>query len=703
MYEVHRLSAKLGRHEITIETGKLAKQANSVIVTTGESVLMVNAVCGAHNPEKSFFPLVVDYIEKAYAGGRIPGGFLRREGRLSDHEVLASRLTDRPIRPLFPEGYKGETQITATVLSHDGNNDTDILCITGASAALMISEAPFFGPIAGVRVGRIDGELIANPSNDELKRSDLAIVMACSKEAIVMVEGEANQLPEAEIVEALDFGFAAVQPLLDLQIELARRAGKPKMEFEAITVDKAIKAAVVKAASDRTAEALAIREKHSRYGTLKVIAADLVATLGEKFPDRTGEIKDAFEELKSDIMRRWVVNDRRRIDGRGLRDIRPIWTEVGVLPRVHGSSVFTRGETQALVAVTLGTERDAQLIEGLNGRHDDTFMLHYNFPPFSVGEIKPLRGPGRREVGHGFLAKRGIAKMLPKFEDFPYVVRIVSEVLESNGSSSMATACGGSMALMNAGVPLEAPVAGIAMGLIAEGGKFAVLSDILGDEDHLGDMDFKVVGTSKGVTALQMDIKITGLPREVMVSALDQAREGRLHILGEMAKSIAAPADDLSKYAPRITTIKISVDRIRDVIGSGGKTIRSIQERTGCTVNVMDDGTVKIASSDQGAARECVEIIESLTAEPLVGEIYLGQVAKVMEFGAFVTILPGVDGLCHISELTEERVERVEDICREGDEIVVKCLGVERNGKIRLSRKDALGKEPTVQGLKLKL
>lgn len=704
MTEVIRKSANVGDKTITIETGRLAKQAHgSILISQGDSMVLVTAVTGPHNPDARFFPLVVDYVEKQYAGGKIPGGFLKREARLGDHEVLTSRLTDRPIRPLFPEGFKGDTQITATVLSHDGEYDTDVLCMTGASAALMLTPAPFEGPIAGVRVARIDGAFVCNPSLAEQAEADINIVMACSRDAIIMVEGESNVVSEDDLMAALDFGHAAVTELLDLQLELQAKAGKPKMSFELPAPDADLVKKVRKVAKKPLETALRISSKLERYAALDAAKKDIIAALGDALADRKDEIKDAIEEYKSDIMRGWVLKDKKRIDGRGFADIRQITTEAGILPRVHGSSLFTRGETQALVTVTLGTERDNKLIEGLRGRWNENFMLHYNFPPFSVGEIKMLRGPGRREIGHGTLAARGLAAVLPSFDEFPYVVRIVSETLESNGSSSMATACGGSMALMQAGVPVKAPVAGIAMGLIAEGNEFCILSDILGDEDHLGDMDFKVIGTEAGVTALQMDIKIKGLPKDVMARALAQARDGRLHILKEMAKTIATPAEDLSAYAPRITTIKISPDRIRDVIGSGGKTIRSIQERTGCSVNVEDNGVVKIASSDREAAQRCVEIIEALTAEAVVGEIYLGTVAKIMEFGAFVTILPGCDGLCHISELTEERVERVEDIVKEGEQIVVKCLGVERNGKIRLSRKEALGKEPTVAATELDL
>ncbi len=703
MLNVHRLTAKVGHHEITLETGRLAKQAGgSILISTGDSMMLVTACTGPHNPSARFFPMVVDYVEKQYAAGRIPGGFLKREARLRDHEILVSRMTDRPIRPLFPEGYKGDTQITATVLSHDGGEqDTDVLCITAASAALMLSDAPFEGPIAGVRVARCNGEFIANPSTTQLEGADLNIMMAASKDAIVMVEGEAKEVGEDVLMDALDFGQDAVQGILDLQIKLQELAGRPKQVFEPATLDANVKKAVAKFVGKRIEEVLKVSEKIARYAAIDALKAEVKAHFAETAPDQLDEAKAAFDEIKSETMRNWVLKDSRRIDGRGLKDIRNIWTEVGSLPRVHGSAIFTRGETQALVTTTLGTERDAKMEDGLMGKRDERVMLHYNFPAFSVGEIKMLRGPGRREVGHGFLARRGIEAVLPSFEDFPYVIRLVSEVLESNGSSSMATACGSSLALMDAGVPIKAPVAGIAMGLIAEGKKFRILSDILGDEDHLGDMDFKVLGTERGLTAVQMDIKVKGLPKKVMADALNQAKEGRLHILNEMSKTIEEPRDDLSEYAPRITTIKISVDRIRDVIGSGGKTIRSIQERTGCSINVEDDGTIKVASSDKTAALEAIAIIESLTAEPIVGEIYLGQVAKITDFGAFVTILPNVDGLCHISELTEERVDRVEDICKEGDEIVVKCTGVERNGKIRLSRKDALGQEPTIHGLKI--
>ena len=692
-----RKSAPLGAHTVTIETGRMAKQAGgSVIVSTGETSVLVTACVGPHKETAGFFPLSVEYIEKFYASGRIPGGFKRREGQLSEAEILTCRLSDRPLRPLFPEGFKGEVQVIAQVISHDSENDADVLSITGASAALMLSNAPFSGPIAAVRVGRIEGKFVANPTWSQRPLCDIDVVIACTKDAIVMVEGEADEASEDDMLDALNFGFEAVQPLIKLQIKLAKEAGKEKMTFVSPKLDAALLKAVAKFIGTKLSKAMAISEKLSRYGAIHEIRAELGAKFTETHPGREREVGACFEELESNTLRDVVIKQRKRIDGRGPRDVRPITVEVGVLPRPHGSSLFTRGETQTLVTVTLGTDRDAKLNEDLHGKRDEHFMLHYNFPPFSVGEVKRMGSPGRREVGHGFLARRSVEKVVPSHDKFPYTVRVVSEVLESNGSSSMASVCGGSLALMHAGVPIKAAVAGIAMGLIKEGDDYVILSDILGDEDHLGDMDFKVAGTERGITGLQMDIKINGISRSVMSEAMLQAREGRLHILGKMNAVLSSPNDELSPYAPRITTIKIAVDRIRDVIGSGGKTIRAIQEKAGVTIEVQDNGTVKIASTSEKATAEAIEIIKALTAEAVVGEIYLGTVAKVAEFGAFVTILPGVDGLCHISELSDQRVERTEDICQEGDEIVVKCMGVERNGKIRLSRKEALGKTPTV-------
>ena len=692
-----RKSAPLGAHTVTIETGRMAKQAGgSVIVSTGETSVLVTACVGPHKETAGFFPLSVEYIEKFYASGRIPGGFKRREGQLSEAEILTCRLSDRPLRPLFPEGFKGEVQVIAQVISHDSENDADVLSITGASAALMLSNAPFSGPIAAVRVGRIEGKFVANPTWSQRPLCDIDVVIACTKDAIVMVEGEADEASEDDMLDALNFGFEAVQPLIKLQIKLAKEAGKEKMTFVSPKLDAALLKAVAKFIGTKLSKAMAISEKLSRYAAIHEIRAELGAKFTETHPGREREVGACFEELESNTLRDVVIKQRKRIDGRGPRDVRPITVEVGVLPRPHGSSLFTRGETQTLVTVTLGTDRDAKLNEDLHGKRDEPFMLHYNFPPFSVGEVKRMGSPGRREVGHGFLARRSVEKVVPSHDKFPYTIRVVSEVLESNGSSSMASVCGGSLALMHAGVPIKAAVAGIAMGLIKEGDDYVILSDILGDEDHLGDMDFKVAGTERGITGLQMDIKINGISRSVMSEAMLQAREGRLHILGKMNAVLSSPNEELSPYAPRITTIKIAVDRIRDVIGSGGKTIRAIQEKAGVTIEVQDNGTVKIASTSEKATAEAIEIIKALTAEAVVGEIYLGTVAKVAEFGAFVTILPGVDGLCHISELSDQRVERTEDICQEGDEIVVKCMGVERNGKIRLSRKEALGKTPTV-------
>jgi len=697
-------SAKVGATQLSIETGRLARQAGgSVYMQCGESVVLVTACNGPHQPDASFFPLVVDYQERQYAGGRIPGGFFRREGRPDDREILVARLTDRPIRPLFPEGYKGNVQIIATVLSHDLEHDTDVMCITGASAALMLSSAPFEGPVAGVRVIRVDGELIANPTRTQRESAELDIVMAVTRDAITMVEGHAQEVPEEEMIDALDFGFEAAQPLIDLQIDLANEVGREKEVFVPDAPVPGLEEAIRKACEEPLKKAMSERKKEVRYAGMDEVKAQAKALVAEQFPGHEDRVSDIFDALKSDVAREWTLNDKRRIDGRGYREIRKIDTEAGVLPRTHGSALFTRGETQGLATVTLGTGRDARLIDAITGKEEMRFMLHYNFQPFSVGEVRPLRGTSRRETGHGWLAQRAVEQVLPSFAEFPYVVRVVSETLESNGSSSMAAVCGASMALMDAGVPIRKPVAGIAMGLITDGKRHAILSDILGDEDHLGDMDFKVAGTEDGITALQMDIKIKGLSREIMTEALKQALEGRKHILGKMAEAIEAPRTDLKDFAPRITTIHISPDRIRDVIGSGGKTIRAISERTDCTINIEDDGSVDISSTSREKTKQAIEIIEALTAEPAVGEIYLGTVAKVTDFGAFVTILPGVDGLLHISEISEDRIERVEDVIKEGDEVIVKCTGLERGGKVRLSRKDALGKKPTVIATKLEL
>ena len=695
-----RESAMLGDKEITIETGRMAKQAGgSILIQQGDSVVLVTATGGGERPDLPFFPLICDYIEKTYAGGYIPGGFFRREGRQAEHEILTCRLIDRPCRPLFPDGYRGDTQIVATVVSADKINPTDVLSITGASAALMLSDIPWAGPIAGVRVGRIADKFIANPTAEEQELSDMNVILVCSADAIVMVEGECDGVSEADMLDAMDFGREATRRVLDLQLRLREVCGKEKRPFTSPTLNEEVVARVREVASDRVAEAVVIKEKLARYGRLDELKKEIVAELAPDFEGLEGEIKEAFGELKSTTIRQMVAETGRRIDGRDPETVRQITTEVSVLPRTHGSALFTRGETQALVTATLATQRGEQKIETLMGSHYRRFMLHYNFPAFSVGEVRPNRGPGRREIGHGTLARRAMLPVLPTKEEFPYSLRVVSEILESNGSSSMASVCGASMALMDAGVPLKEPVAGIAMGLIKEGDNFVVLSDILGDEDHVGDMDFKVTGTRHGINSIQMDVKIAGVSREIMKRALNQAMEGRIHILDEMDKTLDASRPELSRHSPRIITLKIKPDRIRDVIGPGGKNIRGIVEATGVDINVEDDGTVAIASADQEAADKAVAMVRAVTMEPEVGAVYKGVVARVVDFGAFVTILPSLDGLCHISELCDERVNQVTDILREGDEVIVKCIGLERGGKVKLSRKAAIGLKPTVSAL----
>jgi len=634
----------------------------------------------------------LDYQEKKYAAGSIPGGYFKREGRLSEFETLTSRIIDRPCRPLFPKGWRFETQLIATVVSSDKENPLDVLSLTGASTALTISNIPWDGPIAGVRVGRVDGKFIANPTWKQIEESEVNIVMAASRDAIVMVEGSAKNVPEDIMVDALFFGHDSVTPMLDLQEKLRAAVGKEKREFTPPEKDASVEKKVAEIGESRILEATFIPEKLPRYDKMREVRDAIIADMGDEYADRVDEIKDAVNAIRTKAVRGTILKEGRRIDGRDLTTVRPITCEVGVLPRVHGSALFTRGETQALVAVTLGTERERQRIEGLNGDIIKRFMLHYNFPPYSVAEAKFLRGTGRREIGHGVLAERALLNVLPSAEKFPYVLRIVSEILESNGSSSMASVCGGCLSLMDAGVPISAPVAGIAMGMIQDGDDVAILTDILGDEDHLGDMDFKVTGTRKGITALQMDIKIKGLSRDLLKKALDQACDGRLHILDEMDKALAAPREDLSQHAPRIVTVKVKPDQIRSIIGPGGKTIKAIVEQTGASVDVQDSGVVSIASSDAAAAQKAIDIVKGLTQEPEIGEYYLGTVRRITEFGAFVEILPGLDGLVHISEMAPERINRVEDVCREGEEMVVKVLNVDNQGKIRLSRKEALDK-----------
>ena len=691
-----RESVMVGGRALTLETGRLAKQAHgSILLTYGETVVLVTAVSQDERPGLDFFPLTCEYVEKTYASGKIPGGFFKREARQRDEEILACRIMDRPLRPLFPDGFKKDTQIIATVLSSDKQNKADVLALTGASAALHISDIPWSGPIVGVRVGRRDGEFLAYPTVEDLESCDLDLIVACSRDAIVMVEGGAAEATENDLVDALMFAHETAQPVLDLIEKLRAAVGKPKKEFKATELPAEIKARVAQIVDEDLKKATRVTDKKARYdgykGLKKKLQETLLAELGaEKYLPVEKLLGAEFEERKAHVVRSYVLDEGRRIDGRDTKTIRPIMCEAGLLPRVHGSALFQRGETQAIVTTTLGTSSDEQKIDGLMGETWKRFYLHYNFPPFSTGETKPMRGPGRREIGHGALAERALARMMPTQESFPYTIRIVSETTESNGSSSMAAVCGGCLSLMDAGVPIKSPVAGIAMGLIMEGDKYAVLSDILGDEDHLGDMDFKVCGTARGVTAIQMDIKIAGLSRAILQQALDQARAGRLHILGKMLETLPSARSELSKYAPRITTVKVKPDQIRLIIGPGGKTIKGIVDQTGVAIDVEDDGTVNVASSDSDAVKKALDIIKGLTAEAEVGATYTGTVKRITDFGAFVEILPNTDGLVHISELAHQRVERVEDVLKEGDTVDVKVLSVDREGKIRLSRRELL-------------
>src|SRR5215470_8616897 len=696
-----REGVMVGGRELTIETGRMAKQAGgSAVVRYGDTLVLVAATASSKPREGvDFLPLTCDYLEKTSAAGKIPGGYFKREGRPTEVEILTSRLIDRPCRPLFPKGWRFDTQVIALVLSADRENPSDVLALTGASAALSLSDMHWGGPIAGVRVGRVDGQLVVNPTFAEQEKSELNMVVACSREAIVMVEGGAKEVPENVMIDALLFAHRECQPIIDLQEKIRAASGKPRREWSPPKKDEELEAKVKGLTWDKVKAAMAIAVKHDRYDALGQAHDEVMAELcgeGAPYTGREKEVDAAYESVKKKYARAKTLETGSRIDGRRTTDIRNVSCEVSVLPRTHGSALFTRGETQAIVSTTLGTAQDVQRIDAITGDITKRFMLHYNFPPFSTGETKPLRGASRREIGHGHLAERAIATVLPPYEDFPYTIRIVSEILESNGSSSMASVCGGTLSLMDAGVPIASPVAGIAMGLIKEGEKVAVLSDILGDEDHLGDMDFKVTGTRHGVTALQMDIKIQGLSREILEKALSQAKDGRFFILDKMAEAIAAPRDDMSPYAPRIYTLQVKPDRIRDIIGPGGKTIRAITEQTGVAIDVEDDGTVSIASSDERSARKAMDIIRGLTAEPEIGQFYQGIVKRIAEFGAFVEIMPGTDGLIHISELAEGRVKRVEDVLKEGDEVMVKVISIDRQGKIRLSRKEALGQTPEV-------
>ena len=683
---------EFGTATFKLETGRMAKQANgSVLVTYGDTVVLVAATAEkGSGGGKDFFPLAVFYVEKAYASGRIPGGFLKRESRLSDHETLISRIIDRPLRPSFEENYLADTLILATVLSHDLVHPSDVAAMNGASAALAISDIPFHNPIGGVRVGRIDEVLTINPSPEMLEKSDLNIFMAASKDAILMVEGEANNISESVMLDALWYGHEQIQPIIAMQEELMQSVGKKKRNVEAPETDIELKNKIEAVAPERLRKALSIKDKQERYESLDTLHDEMsIEILGdEPESDTVKEFSQIFSDIKKEEMRSRLINENIRIDGRKPEEIRPITCETKVLPRTHGSALFTRGETQALAVTTLGAREDEKMIESMDGISFKRFMLHYNFPSFSVGETSIPRGPGRREIGHGTLAERGLSTLIPGKSEFPYTIRLVSEILESNGSSSMATVCAGSLALMDAGVPLKTATAGIAMGLISDGKNHVILSDILGDEDHLGDMDFKVVGTEGGITALQMDIKIKGLSREVVEKSLMQAREGRLHILNEMGKALKEPRQGLSSYAPRFITHKIAQDKIGTVIGPGGKMIKSIVDQTGVKINIDDDGIVSIMSRDHNAVDDALEIVKNLTRTIEIGETYTGPVKKVMDFGAFVEVFPGTEGLVHISNLAEGRVEKVTDVCKEGDVVTVKATGVDRRGKIQLSIKD---------------
>ena len=688
---------KVANRTLTLETGKMAKQSDgAVLVQYGDTVVLVTAVASMDAREGiDFFPLTVNYQEMTYAAGKIPGGFFKREGRPSEKEILTSRLIDRPIRPLFPKNFLNETQIIATVLSVDNDNDPDMASIIGASAALTISDIPFMGPIAGVKIGKIDNDLILNPTYDQLKKSDLNLVVVGNKDAIMIVGGEAKSISEEDILEAIFFGHDSLQGILELQEELCSSVGKEKRKIAAHSREDHLAQKVREATWNKTKEAVEIKNKIKRREIIKEIQDNALELLLPEYEGRDAEIKIILEEQEREIIRELIIKEKRRMDGRRFDEIRPITCEVGLLPRTHGSALFTRGETQALAVTTLGTSNDEQRIDSLNEETSKSFMLHYNFPPFSVGEVRFLRGTSRREVGHGSLAERALISVLPDAELFPYTIRIVSEILESNGSSSMATVCGASLSLMDAGVPINAPVAGIAMGLIKAEGEMIILSDILGDEDHAGDMDLKVVGTAEGITALQMDIKVGGITREILGKALSQAKNGRLHILEEMKKGIEKPRDCISSYAPRIVSLQINPEKIAEVIGPRGKVIKGIIEETGAKIEVEDSGKISIASTDNEATERAIEIIKSITQEAEIGAFYLGKVKKIVDFGAFVEIFPGTDGLVHISQLANERVKSVSDVLKEGDEVLVKVIDVDQQGKIRLSRKAALGQTKT--------
>jgi polyribonucleotide nucleotidyltransferase len=686
-----RKEIRVGEGSLIVETGQIAKQASgSITIRQGDTVVLVTAQAANDPRDVPFLPLTVEYREAMYAAGKIPGGFFKREGRPNEKETLTCRLIDRPLRPLFPDGWSYESQIIAMTLSADKEHNPDVLAVTGASFALSLSDIPWDNPIAAVRVGLVDGEFVINPSHEAMETSELDIIVAATEEAIVMVEAGANEVPEDTVIGALFAGHQACMPLITAQKELAAQAGKAKREHVPSKASDELRELVRSELRGPLQEAMQIQEKLVSYRKTSEIVKAFVEAHAEDDPDKAGFIKNEVHHLQDEILHDYVLSERKRLDGRALDEIRPLKIEVGVLPRTHGSALFQRGETQALVVTTLGTSADTQRIDWMESAGEKRFMLHYNFPPFSVGEVRFLRGPGRREIGHGALAERALRPLVPAEEDFPYTVRIVSEILESNGSSSMASVCGGSLSLMDAGVPVKKPVAGIAMGLVMRDDRYAVLTDIAGAEDHHGDMDFKVTGTHDGVTALQMDIKIGGVTREIMGEALEQARRARLEILDAMGEALAQPRSEVSPHAPRILTIMIPKDKIRDVIGPGGKVIRSIQEKTGCEISIEDDGRVDIASINLDGAQQAAEIIKELTAEAELGRIYLGRVVRTTNFGAFVEILPGVEGLLHISEIAEHRVKETTDEIEEGDEVLVKVTDIDGQGRVRLSRKAAM-------------
>lgn len=695
-----RVQIEIEGRQFALEAGRVARQTDGAIwVRYGDTVILVTAVAAKHPREGiDFFPLTVDYQERAYAAGMIPGGFFKREGRPRDQETITARLIDRPIRPLFPKGFRRDVQIIATVLSADQENDPDVLAIVGASAALTISSIPFLGPIGAVRVGRVGGRLVSNPTYKQMEESDLDLVIAGTKDAVMMVEARAKEVPEEVILEAISFGQNAIAAIVRMQETLAASVGQRKIPFTAPAIDPALLERVAALAREPIRALATLDEKEVQQARREEIREETLRAFNGEPVETQLQVKEVLEKIERDEMRRLVLEERIRADGRRLEEVRPITCETGVLPRTHGSALFTRGGTQALVTTTLGTSEDVQRLDSIEGEGFKRFTLHYNFPPFSVGEVRFLRAPGRREIGHGALAERAMLSVLPSRDEFPYTIRIVSEILESNGSSSMASVCGATLALMDAGVPIKSAVGGVAMGLVTEGGRSAILTDIMGLEDHLGDMDFKVAGTRAGITALQMDMKVQGVATALMAQALEQARHGRMHVLGEMERALARPRPDISVYAPRLITMKVPVDKIREVIGPGGKVIRGIIEETGCKIDIADDGTVEIASKDEAAAEKALSIINRIVEVPEVGKIYQGKVKRIVEFGAFVEILPGTDGLLHISQIAEHRIQRVQDVLSEGDEVSVKVIEIDPSGKIRLSRKEVLraqGGEPT--------